>query len=49
MRQPFAEGNLITLVMRAAGTVQKRDATATIGPDSDRGLHRALIQPLHKS
>ena len=49
MRQRFTAGKLITLVMRADKTVQKLDATAAIGPDSDRGLHRAVIQPLHKS
>lgn len=49
MRECFAAGNQITLVMRAGETVQKLDATAAIGPDSDRGLHRAVIQLLHKS
>lgn len=48
MRRPFAEGNQISLEVCAAETVQKFDAKATIGPDSDRGLHRAVIQPLHK-
>lgn len=49
MRQLFTADKLITLVMRAGETVQKLDATATIGPDSDRGLHRTVIQLLHKS
>ena len=49
MRQCFAAGKLIALVMRAGETVQKLDAAAAIGPDSDRGLHRAVIQALHKS
>ena len=49
MRQLVTAGKLIMLVMRAGATVQKVDATAAIGPDSDRGLHRAVIQLLHKS
>ena len=49
MCECFAADKLITLVMCAAETVQKLDATAAIEPDSDRGLHRAVIQPLHKS
>lgn len=49
MRQLYAATNEIALVMRAGETAQKFDATAVIEPDSDRGLHRAVIQPLHKS